>query len=81
MLINIDRYEPSTKTWVANGHLKLSAACNIYSTQHNIEYIEFQLNTFGVYRTQTTYEWWEWDKDFGEYFLVTSTYPIRFTVL
>jgi len=80
MLINIDRYEPSTKTWMLNGHLDLETAYKIYSTQHHLGHIEDQLNKYGVYRTQTTYEAWEWDEEFEEDFLVTTTYPIRFTV-
>ena len=79
MLINIDRYEPSTKQWLPHGHLDLTTAYNIYSTQHHLGHIEHQLNEYGVYRTTTTYEAWEWDEDLDEDFLVITSYPIRFT--
>ena len=80
MLINIDRYEPSTKQWLPHGHLDLETAYAIYSTQHHLGHIENQLTEYGVYRTQTTYESWEWDEEFDEDFLVQTTYSIRFTV-
>ena len=79
MLINIDRYEPSTKQWLPHGHLELETAYAIYSTQHHLGHIENQLNEYGVYRTQTTYEAWEWDEDLEEDFQVITTYAIRFT--
>ena len=80
MLVNIERYEPSTRQWQLNGHLELETAYAIYSTQHALFHIKQQLEEYGVYRTQTTYEAWEWDEEFEEDFLVTTTYPIRFTV-
>ena len=78
MLITIELYAPATKQWLPHGHLELETAYAIYSTQHGIHEIKRQLEEYGVYRTQTTYETWEWDEDLDEDFLVTTTHAIRF---
>ena len=80
MLVNIERYEPSTRQWQLNGHLELETAYAIYSTQHALFHIKQQLEEYGVYRTQTTYETWEWDEQFEEDFQVITTHAIRFTI-
>ena len=80
MLINIDRYKPSERRWVAHGHMDVETAYKIYGTQHNLAEVTRQIEENGCYRTTASYEKWEWDEEMDEDFLVIETVTLRFTV-
>lgn len=79
MLITIERFNQSTRIWELEAYLGLETALKIYSTQHGPHEVMNQLEKWGVYRTNTTYQTWEWDADLEEDFEVITTYAIRFT--
>lgn len=79
MLITIERFNTTNRTWEIEAHLSVDTALKIYSTQHGPHEVTRQLAENGVYRTQTIYETWEWDADLEEDFQVVTTYAVRFT--